>query len=209
MLLTESSLPRSFYTTDACTLAQALLGKELVLETTAGRLSGIISETEAYCGITDRASHAYGGKRTPRNDTMYLCGGYVYVYLIYGIYHCLNITAAVDGDPQAVLIRRVIPMDGIGLMSENRLRNGRGKKSTSLQSDRKSVCSMTDGPGKLCTAFGITREMNGWNLCAGEGKMFVSDSGIVPTSIEALPRVGIDYAGEDKDKPWRYIGKFL
>ena len=76
---------RSFYTTDACTLAWNLLGKELVLYTPGGRISGIISETEAYCGITDRASHAFGGRRTARNETMYLCGGFVYVYLIYGI----------------------------------------------------------------------------------------------------------------------------
>ena len=185
------------------------MGKELVLETPAGRLSGIIAETEAYCGITDRASHAYGGKRTARNDTMYLCGGYVYVYLIYGIYHCLNITAAVDGDPQAVLIRGVIPRTGILQMAENRLLYGRGKKKDSFVSDGRNVRTMTDGPGKLCTAFGITRELNGLDLCAADTRMYVSDIGVVPDSVEALPRVGIDYAGEDKDKPWRYIGKFL
>ena len=209
MLLTESILPRSFYTTDACTLAQALLGKELILNTPAGQISGIISETEAYCGVTDKASHAYGGKRTARNETMYLCGGFVYVYLIYGIYHCLNITAAVDGDPQAVLIRGMIPHTGISLMANNRLRYGRGKKQVSLLSDAKAVRSITDGPGKLCTALGITRDCNGWDLCASDAEMYVADIGIVPDSVETMPRVGIDYAGEDKDKPWRYIGKFL
>jgi len=199
---------RSFYTTDACTLARNLLGKELVLYTPGGRISGIISETEAYCGITDRASHAFGGRRTARNETMYLCGGFVYVYLIYGIYHCLNITSAVDGDPQAVLIRGVIPKDGIGLMAENRMLYGRGKSRTSLPTGTKHIRTMTDGPGKLCTAFGITREMDGWDLCASDARMFVSDIVTAPDSVEALPRVGIDYAGEDKDKPWRFVGHF-
>ena len=90
----EPTLPRAFYETDAVALAIALLGKRLWAETPSGTLSGIITETEAYCGVTDRASHAYGGRRTARTETMYLPGGYAYVYLIYGLYACLNVAAS-------------------------------------------------------------------------------------------------------------------
>lgn len=202
----HTPLSRSFYTVDGCTLAERCLGKLLVLETPEGILSGLITETEAYMGIVDRASHAYGGRRTERNETMYREGGFAYVYQIYGLYHCLNFTAAVEGNPEAVLIRSVMPVDGIGLMCENRRKNGRAKVYPAPDSmTEKQQLAMTDGPGKLCTAFGIGKEWNGADLTGS--RLYVTDIGAEISSVQYLPRIGIDYAGEDRDKPWRYLAK--
>jgi len=201
-----SPLPRSFYTTDGCTLAQNCLGKLLVYETDEGILSGIITETEAYMGIIDRASHAYSGRRTARNETMYRQGGFAYVYQIYGLYHCLNFTAAVEGNPEAVLIRSVMPVDGISLMAQNRRKTGRAKSYPEADSmTEKQRLTMTTGPGRLCTAFGIGKETDGADMT--EGRLYLADIGSSVVSVQALPRVGIDYAGEDRDKPWRYLAE--
>lgn len=199
-------LPRSFYTTDGCTLAEACLGKLLVLETPTGVLSGLITETEAYMGVTDRASHAFGGRRTARNETMYRMGGFAYVYRIYGLYHCLNVTAAQEGNPEAVLIRGVLPVNGIGRMCENRRKNGRAKSYPAPDTmTEKQRLTMTDGPGKLCTAFGIGKETDGADLTCGS--LYLTDIGVRAVDVQYLPRVGIDYAGEDRDRPWRYLAK--
>ncbi|MBR5445700.1 MAG: DNA-3-methyladenine glycosylase [Clostridia bacterium] len=200
----HAPLPRSFYTVDGCTLAERCLGKLLVLETAEGRMTGLITETEAYMGITDRASHAYGGRRTARNETMYRCGGYAYVYQIYGLYHCLNITAAEEGNPEAVLIRGILPVDGIELLCRNRQKNGRAASYPDAGSlTQKQLRTMTDGPGKLCTAFGIGREMDGADLTSG--RLYLADTRVQAADIRRLPRIGIDYAGEDRSKPWRFL----
>ncbi|MBQ8402569.1 MAG: DNA-3-methyladenine glycosylase [Clostridia bacterium] len=202
--MNRKPLPRSFFVTDGCTLAENCLGKLLVLETDDGVLSGLITETEAYMGVIDRASHAYGGRRTARNETMYREGGYAYVYRIYGLYHCLNFTAAAEGNPEAVLIRSVVPVEGIDLMVRSRMKNGRAKSyPTADAMTEKQRIAMTSGPGRLCTAFGIGKEWNGADLT--NGKLYLTDVGIVPASVRRLPRVGIDYAGEDRDRPWRYL----
>lgn len=199
-------LPRSFYTTDGCSLAEACLGKLLVYETDEGILSGIITETEAYMGVIDRASHAYGGRRTARNGTMYRQGGFAYVYRIYGLYHCLNFTAAEEGNPEAVLIRSVIPVDGIPLMVRNRMKKGRAKTYPPADAmTEKQRLDMTAGPGRLCTAFGIGKETDGMDMTAG--RLYLTDPGVSVGSVRKLPRVGIDYAGEDRDKPWRYLAE--
>ena len=202
----HTPLPRFFYTTDGCTLAQNCLGKLLVYETDEGILSGIITETEAYMGVTDRASHAFGGRRTARNETMYRQGGFAYVYRIYGLYHCLNFTAAVEGNPEAVLIRSVIPVDGISHMVQNRMKTGRAKSYPPADSmTEKQRIAMTAGPGRLCTAFGIGKETDGMDMTAG--RLYLTESGTSVVSVQVLPRVGIDYAGEDRDKPWRYLAE--
>ena len=199
-------LSRSFYTVDGCTLAERCLGKLLVLETPEGILSGLITETEAYMGVSDRASHAYGGRRTERNKTMYREGGFAYVYQIYGLYHCLNFTASEEENPEAVLIRSVMPVDGIGLMCENRKKTGRAKAYPAAETmTAKQRMAMTNGPGRLCTAFGIGKETDGADLTCG--KLYLADIGVKPVSLQCLPRVGIDYAGEDRDKPWRYLAE--
>lgn len=202
----HTPLPRSFYTTDGCTLAQNCLGKLLVYETDAGILSGIITETEAYMGVIDRASHAYGGRRTARNETMYRQGGFAYVYQIYGLYHCLNFTAAVEGNPEAVLIRSVVPVDGISWMVQNRRQTGRAKSYPAADSmTEKQRIAMTTGPGRLCTAFGIGKETDGLDMTVG--RLYLADIGGSVGSVQTLPRVGIDYAGEDRDKPWRFLAE--
>lgn len=200
----HAPLPRIFYTVDACTLAENCIGKLLVLETDAGCMTGLITETEAYMGVVDRASHAYGGRRTARNETMYRMGGYAYVYQIYGLYHCLNVTAAGEGNPEAVLIRGILPVDGVGLMCRNRQNNGRARSYPAPESmTPKQLQAMTNGPGKLCTALGIGRETDGADLTAG--RLYLADTDVRAAEIKRLPRVGIDYAGEDRDKPWRFL----
>ena len=199
--MTEPILARTFYETDAVTLASSLLGKRLWAETPAGTLAGIITETEAYCGVTDRASHAYGGRRTARTETMYLPGGYAYVYLIYGLYACLNVTAAMREDPQAVLIREILPSDNLPLFHANWRANTRAKKPTPPPVEK-----LANGPGRLCSVMGITRAWNGIPLTepTAPNRLWITDTGAAP-DYTTSPRVGIDYAGEDRDRPWRFI----
>ncbi len=213
-------MPLSFYKADGCTLAKACLGKLLVCRTAEGLLAGIISETEAYMGVTDRASHAYGGRRTERNRAMYLDAGFAYVYRIYGLYSCLNITAACPDNPEAVLVRSVIPLWGVERMNQNRQQHGRGKSYPATEAmSEKEICRMTEGPGRLCTAFGIDIRWNGLDLTPDRGEtdpgfpkerflagsLYLADAGLSAGEITACPRVGIDYAGEDRDKPWRFL----
>ncbi len=203
-------LPLDFYRTDACTLARSCLGKLLIRKTTDGILAGVISETEAYMGVTDKASHAYGGRRTKRNETMYRDAGYAYVYRIYGLYCCLNVTAACAGNPEAVLIRSVIPVAGIDRMNQNRMRYGRSRQYPDTDSlSKKEVCRMTEGPGRLCTALDIGMSIDGLDLTSDranlETDLFLAETGLRVQSVDMLPRVGIDYAEEDRDKPWRFV----
>ena len=195
---------RSFYETDALTLARNLIGKTLVYESEAGTVSGIIAETEAYMGVTDRASHAFGGRRTTRTETMYLPGGYAYVYLIYGLYACMNVTAAERDNPEAVLIRAVLPTEGIPLILQNVREKSRRKTPPIFPSepDSRFFWSLTNGPGKLCQAMGITRALNGSDMTAGA--FYIRDDGLRPLDVLTAPRIGIDYAGEARDYPWRF-----
>lgn len=198
---------------DALTVARELIGKTLVRYTDDGvRLACVISETEAYMGVSDRASHAYGGRRTQRTETMYLCGGHAYVYLIYGIYSCMNITANVGGVPEAVLIRGAAPCSGESEMYARYLKNGRRRMAAAdiNEVDRKTLYSITSGPGKLCVSMNIGKGQNAYDMAAentantASGGFYVSDEGYVPEKILSLPRVGIDYAGEAALYPWRF-----
>lgn len=195
---------RSFFEADALTLARALIGKTLVYESEIGRMAGVIAETEAYMGVTDRASHAFGGRRTARTETMYLPGGFAYVYLIYGLYACMNVTAAGRDNPEAVLIRAVLPTEGISLMLDNVREKSRRKKPAVLPTEQEEsrLFSLTNGPGKLCLAMGITRALNGTDMT--DSSFYIRDDGLKPQEIRTAPRVGIDYAGEAKDYPWRF-----
>lgn len=182
-------LEHEFYSReDTVQIARDLLGKLLVvLDEQGRRVSGMIVETEAYMGVIDRAAHSYGGRRTQRNEVTYGPGGYAYVFFIYGMYFQLNF---VTGEPgHVVLIRALEPVEGIEVM---RARRG-------LMKDR----NLTSGPGKLCIALGIDRSLNGADL---EGDLIWTEDhhAVKETEIAVGKRIGIDYAAEDAEQPWRF-----
>ena len=173
-------------------MARDLLGKYLVVKNGNSVLSGKIVETEAYRGEDDLACHASKG-RTPRTETLYAEAGTIYVYLIYGMYHCLNIVTEEKDFPSAVLVRAVEPIEGIHTMEKRR----KTKHSRALAS----------GPGKLCDAFGITKRMNGKTVFGDT--VLIEDRGDVVkrNDIVTVPRVGVDYAGACTHLPWRFYIK--
>lgn len=206
-------LGRDFFARDGITVAKELLGKILVHETKAGRVRGIITEVESYMGENDKGSHTYGGRRTERTEPMYHAGGTSYVYLIYGMYSCMNIAAMTEGIPQAVLLRSVIPADEeskhrmIWLRQEAAAgrRLGRTKEAEAGKAVPPSFGRhLADGPGKLCIAMGITRADNDVDLT--ESGMFYVTEGIRVKSSEILAarRIGIDYAEEAAEYLWRF-----
>ncbi|MEI7656702.1 MAG: DNA-3-methyladenine glycosylase [Phycisphaerae bacterium] len=174
-------LLRDHFTLSAAALAPRLLGCTLVRLLPGGeRLAGVIVETEAYVGVQDRASHAFGGRRTPRNESMYAEPGTCYVYFTYGMHHCVNVVCSKRDDPQAVLIRALEPVEGIDLM-----RRRRGGKPPG------SCCS---GPGKLCVAMAIDRSLDGLDLAAGESLWIEDRRGEMPP-VRTAARVGIGDKG--------------
>ena len=186
-------LGRAFYTrADTLAVARELLGKLLVVPAVEDgrRVSGIIVETEAYMAPEDRASHAFGNRRTARTEMMFAGGGRVYVFFVYGMHHQFNVVTGVAGTPHAVLVRAVEPAEGVELM---RARRG-------VAGERQ----LTSGPGKLCKALGIDRSFNGEDLLGR--RVWVEDVGrdVPAAEMAAGPRVGIDYAGEFAAKPWRF-----
>jgi DNA-3-methyladenine glycosylase len=184
-------LDRDFFTrTDTLRVARELLGKLLVVPTADDRrVSGMIVETEAYLGEIDKAAHSYGGRRTKRNEITYAEGGHVYVFFVYGMYFQLNLVTGLADHPHVVLIRAVEPVEGIEIMRERR----------GPMKDK----NLTSGPGKLCMAFGITRDLNGEDLVSGE-RIWVEEYRKVGKTVESGPRVGIDYAEEFVEMPWRF-----
>jgi len=185
-------LPMNFYRqADVLAVSKQLLGKCLFTCIDNQLTGGVIVETEAYKAPEDRASHAYGMKRTKRNEAMYQPGGISYVYLCYGIHALFNIVTNQEGIPHAILIRAIEPITGIKTMLARR------RKS---KTDR----SLTGGPGALSQALGMTVQHNGLSLRGP--KIWVEDIQVtVPENeILASPRVGIDYAGEDARLPWRF-----
>ncbi len=191
-------LDRKFFERDTKVVANDLLGKFLVRETPKGRLIGKIIEVEAYLGPTDKASHSYNYKKTERTKTMFKKPGTLYIYLIYGLYFCLNVITEPEGIPCAVLIRQLFPIDGIELMIK--FRNAKiGKNYRNL----------IDGPGKLCMAYTITKnEFNGKDSCAAHSKLYFTEGENVKKGlIIANKRIGIQYAEEDKDRLLRFTLK--
>jgi DNA-3-methyladenine glycosylase len=184
-------LPREFYTReDTLQVSRELLGKLLVVSDSAGRrVSGVIVETEAYMGEIDRAAHSFGGRRTARNEITYAAGGHVYVFFIYGMYYQLNFVTGAADHPHVALIRGIEPVEGIEIMRERR----------GAMPDK----NLTSGPGKLCIAFGIDRGLNGEDLLGN--KIWLEDyKTFSDDEISAGKRIGIDYAQEYADKPWRF-----
>jgi len=185
----SSRLPRAFFLrADVVRIAQDLLGKVLATELQGVRTSGIIIETEAYAGATDRASHAFGNRITERTRAMYLEGGHAYVYLCYGMHHLFNVVTHRSGVPHAVLIRAVAPFEGVDQMQ--RRRGGSPLR--------------TGGPALLTTALGITTRHTGLDLCTGPISLEDHGFRIARKGIQSSPRVGVDYAGEDAMLPYRF-----
>ena len=182
-------LERDFYVRTALEVAKDLPGHILVRNSADGVTKGRIIEAEAYMGEIDAAAHSYMGRRTGRTEIMFAPGGCAYVYLIYGMHCCMNVVCNLKDVPQAVLIRVLEPIEGIGLMWKRR---PKAKKDVDL-------CS---GPGKLCAAMNITRAQNGADMAWDEIYIERAEGG--PFQTEALKRVNIDYAGEAKDYPWRF-----
>jgi len=187
----DKKLPREFYTrANVLTVTRELLGKLLVVPAPDGtRVSGIIVEAESYRGPEDRASHAYGGRRTNRTETMYQIGGRAYVYFVYGMYYQFNVVTNVAEIPHAVLIRAVEPVEGIEVM----------RKRRHNQPDH----NLTNGPGKLCIALGIDRQLDRADLL-GNQVWIEEGEKISARRIASGPRIGVDYAEEWAAKPWRF-----
>ena len=193
---------REFFTQDTELVAKELLGNYLIRETKKSRIIGKILEVEAYLGSNDKASHAYNFKKTERTKTMYMKPGTLYVYLIYGLYHCLNVVTEPEQMPCAVLIRQIYPIEGIELMIENRsVKSGKNFKN------------LVDGPGKLCMALNITKEnFNGKDSCSIDSKLYFTYSKKITNKIVvAKKRIGVEYAEDDKDRLLRFtlINKYL
>lgn len=201
-----AKLSHDFYRRDTRTVAKELVGKYLVRQLDDQLLVCRITETEAYIGRCDKACHAYQYRRTPRTETLFAAPGTAYIYLIYGMYHCLNFVTEPEGEPAAVLIRGGHACWGTERISQ--LRFGKGTAELSAYQRK----NFLNGPGKLCKGLALTRAENGMDATGGQ--LFVcaslADVGLppepnsVPTEVRVGKRIGIDYAEEAIDFPWRF-----
>ena len=196
-------LSREFYLGDTVDIARRLLGTYLVRQLGKTVLVGRITETEAYIGRCDKACHAYGYHKTPRNAPMFLGPGHAYIYLIYGMHHCLNLVTEPEGEPAAVLIRALEPIAGEETI--RRLRYG-DKPMTPYR-----TAHLLDGPGKICRGLGLTTAENGMDLtgqtlfvCTAPADVGLADPPPQREIIVSGPRIGVDYAEEARDFPWRF-----
>jgi DNA-3-methyladenine glycosylase len=188
-------IPESYYLdTDVVKLSRNLIGKYLFSRLDGVVTGGYIVETEAYNGVTDKASHAYGNRLTPRTQTMFMKGGVAYVYLCYGIHEMLNIVTSVEGQPHAVLIRAINPTIGLDIMQYRR----------NMAVIKPNI---TMGPGSVAKALGVSRKINGISLQSDT--LWLEDRGLsFPNDeVAAVPRVGVDYAGDDALLPYRFYVK--
>ena len=200
-------LPQSFFNRDTVEAARALVGKYLVRRYGALALCARITETEAYVGRMDKACHAYNYRKTERTKTLYAPPGTAYVYLIYGMHCCLNLVTEPEGEPAAVLIRGLVPRYNRDIIAENRFHC---KYDAMSAYQRKNFLN---GPGKVCAGMNIDRSLNA--LPYGSEALFVcerpEDTGLPPCpgddgplNIDVGKRIGIDYAEEAVDFPWRF-----
>lgn len=178
---------------DVVAIAKDLIGTRLCTQIDGILTSGLISETEAYAGVNDKASHAYENRLTERTKTMYAQGGIAYVYLCYGIHYLFNVVTNFEAVPHAVLVRAIIPEKGIDVMLERR--------------KFKTQKGLADGPGKMSKALGISTKHNGLSLLENEIWIEEKELEIPDSQIQVGPRIGIDYAEEDKDLPFRFLWK--
>lgn len=189
-------LPESFYSGEVTEVARHLLGKRLVRQLDGVRISGIITETEAYRGEEDLACHARGGK-TQRTAVMYGRPGHAYIYFTYGMHWLLNAVCGEEGFPAAVLIRAIQPMEGLDMIASRRV----GRKPSEW-------CS---GPARLCKALDIDKALNGTWLCEEESPLWIEDAFSIPENdVKITPRIGLNNTPEPwLSKPWRYVAKTM
>ena len=193
-------IPRSFYLRkEVVTIARDLLGKYLVTQFDGHITSGMIAETEAYEGVTDKASHAYGNRKTERTRVMFCEGGFAYVYLCYGIHSLFNIVTNDEDIPHAILIRAIVPDEGIDVMLS---RAGKNRLTADIGT----------GPGKVSKLLGIHYSASGMDICQkpkarSQAGIWIEDRGVVIriSEIFSTPRIGVDYAEEDALLPYRFL----
>lgn len=198
-------LPTGFYAGDTVRVARALLGKLLLRRLEGAWAAAVICETEAYVGRCDKACHAYGYRRTARTETLFAAPGTAYVYFVYGMHHCLNAVTEPEGEPSAVLIRAARPLLGHDAMAMRR----HGVVWGALSPARRR--GLLNGPGRLCQGLGIDRSFDGASLVEGPELLVAEEvpelglRAFRPRGVRAGPRVGIDYAGEARAFPWRFV----
>lgn len=193
-------LEKGFYSKGALELAKELLGKTLVRKVDGKFLRSKIVETEAYIGAIDKASHAYNGRRTERTEPLFHEGGIVYVYFIYGLYHCFNVISGEKDKGEGVLIRAVEPLNEFDYISQKRF----NKNFDELTSAKKKT--LTNGPSKLCMAYSIDKRFN-YKKLYEKGDFYIEDSDEENFEIVETTRIGIEYAEEAVDFPWRFYIK--
>ena len=208
-LVRGDNLDKYFFQNDGLYVAKNILGKFLIREYDNMQIITKIVETEGYMGIKDKAAHVYNDKKTDRTKPLYLEGGHIYVYLIYGMYHCLNISANVENIPECVLIRAVEPIIGLDKIAFNRYK----KSYDDLTTYQKK--NITNGPGKLCVALQIDRSFNSQYIL--DSNLYISDFYINKNGEKVFAdndfdvveskRINIDYAEEAKDYLWRFYIK--
>ncbi len=187
----NAKLKSSFYLqSDTVGIAKALLGKKLVSNIDGFMTAGIICETEAYCGTTDRGCHAYNGRYTERTKIMYASGGVSYIYICYGIHHLFNVVTHVGGEPHAVLIRAIEATDGLAHIQKRR---GKSVAHTALGA----------GPGLVSVCLGLTTKYNGESLL-GDSIWIEDAEPLADADMISGPRVGMNFSGPYKTIPWRF-----
>jgi DNA-3-methyladenine glycosylase len=191
LVVVKGILEREFFSRDTLQVAKELLGARLMRMVDGKRLSGIIIETEAYQGERDLACHARAGK-TPRTQIMYGPPGHAYVYFTYGMHWMFNIVTEREDDPAAILIRSLLPVEGIDFIAKQRVGRPRSE--------------WTNGPAKLCQAFNITNAENGVDICQRGGAIWIEGNLTIPDSyVTNSPRVGLNNVPEPwKSIPWRF-----
>lgn len=190
-------LERSFFYNDTVKIARDLLGKVLVHKVGDKTLMGKIVETEAYMGAIDKASHAYGNKKTDRTKALFNTGGHSYIYLIYGMYYCFNVVTNDVNTPQCVLIRALEPVSSVEDFVINRYK-------TDSNITKQKIKNLSNGPGKLCIAMDLNKSHNLMDLCGDE--VYILDNN-EEFKIVTSKRINIDYAEEAIDYPWRFYIK--
>ena len=185
-------LERGFYQRPTVEVARDLLGKLLVRRFPDGLVAARLTEVEAYLGVSDRACHTFGGRRTPRTEAMWGPAGHLYVYFVYGMHHCANVVTRAVDEPEAVLLRGALAVCGEALIA--------ARRGAHLGGD------LLTGPARLCQGLGIDRTLNATDLTNADELWLAADAVPIPSAaVLAMPRVGVGYAGEAASWPLRFV----